>query len=155
MTKKIILLLALLSFYPPPIQAEDGAVAIIVNPANAVDSLSLNELKRIFKIETGFWPNGSRVILLLRGDQCSEQEIILRRVYQMSAAELKRFWIQKLYQGAISEVPGNLHSDAAVKTYVGAVPNAIGFIKPSQIDESIKVLEIDGKLPHEKGYPLK
>jgi ABC-type phosphate transport system substrate-binding protein len=48
-----------------------------------------------------------------------------------------------------------LNSAAAVRQFVAATPGAIGYLLASDVDDSIKIVKVDGKAPGEAGYPLK
>ena len=83
-----------------------------------------------------------------------EKQIVLEKIYQMDEQVLKKFWLAKLYQGEIPAYPKTLASNEAVKRFISAVPNAIGFIDAAFVDDRVQVLRIDGKLPGERGYAL-
>jgi hypothetical protein len=38
---------------------------------------------------------------------------------------------------------------------VNAIPGSVAFVDASQVPKGLKILKIDGKLPGEKGYPLR
>jgi ABC-type phosphate transport system substrate-binding protein len=45
-------------------------------------------------------------------------------------------------------------SDTLVKQIVSQAPNAIGFVDAANVDGSVKVLRIAGRLPGQSGYLL-
>lgn len=129
-------------------------VAVVVNKQNPVSGVSLAELTKILKQEKQYWEGGKKVYLILQEAGSSEKNVMLKRVYQMSDEDLKKFWLGKMFRGEISSFPKTLGSSEAVKRFISQVPNAIGFIDSGSVDTSIKALNVDGKSPGDKGYPL-
>lgn len=129
-------------------------VAVIVHPGNPEVDLSRSEVERIFKQERQHWRAGRRIYLILQETGTLEKDVVLRRLYRMTDAELKQFWLGKLYRGEISSFPRVVPSNAAVARIVAHAPNAVGFVNASAVDASVKVLRIDGRRPGEPGYLL-
>ncbi len=150
----LFFLLFLGSVFPSSGMAEEG-VAVIVNHSNSVDSVSFRELTQIFKQEKQFWSGTQKIYLLMMGSPQEGKDKILSNVYQMSDDELRKFWISKLYRGEITETPKVILTPDSMKKFVASVSNSIGFMNASDVDQSVKVLKIDGKGPNDEGYPLK
>lgn len=132
-----------------------GEVAIVVNKENPSEGVSFRELVKIFKQEKQFWESGKKVYLLMRETGAPEKAVILRKLYTMKDdEELKKFWLEKVFRNEIASFPKTLSSDEAIKRFVRQVPNAIGFIDAASVDDRVKTLRIDGKLPGEAGYAL-
>ena len=129
-------------------------VAVIVNKENPVNGLTSKDLSGILRQDKQFWENGRKIYLLMRESGATEKKVILRKIYQMDDEELKRFWLSKMFTGDISSFPKTLHSTEAVKRFVAEDPDAVGFIDATYVDDSVKVLPIDGRLPQEKNYLL-
>jgi ABC-type phosphate transport system substrate-binding protein len=138
-----------------PLGAAAGDVAVVVNPANPVDDLSEVELARVFRLDRQHWKAGGRVYLVLRESGAPQKDVVLRRLYRMNDLELKQFWLGKLYRGEIASFPRVVSSDGLVKGIVAQAPNAIGFIDAVSLDETVKALRIEGRLPGESGYLLR
>ncbi len=135
--------------------AHPGDIAVIVNRQNATDEVSFKELVEIFKQERQYWEGGQKIQLIMQEAGNPEKEAVLRHVYKMKRdEELKQFWLAKLFKGEISTFPRTLASNESMKAFVSRVPAAIGFIDASVVDESVKVLRIEGKLPGEERYAL-
>lgn len=129
-------------------------VAIIVNKQNPVSSVSLTELTKLLKQEKQYWEGGKKVYVILQEAGSNEKKIVLKRVYQMTDEDLKKYWLGKMFRGEIASFPKTLGSSEAVKRFISQVPNAIGFIDSSVVDSSVKALNVDGKSPGQEGYPL-
>ncbi len=133
----------------------DGAVAIIVNHSNTLDSVPFHQLVQIFKQEKQFWSGTQKIYVLMMGNSQDGKDKMLSMVYQMPEDELKKTWIEKLYRAEISDTPKVVLTPETMKKFVASISNSIGFINMSDVDSSVKVLKIDGKGPSDEGYPLK
>lgn len=134
--------------------ASAGEVAVIVNRSNPTETVSLQELVKIFKQEKQQWDHGMRIYLVMREAGAAEKQVILKKVYGMTDEELKKFWLGKLFREEIGAFPQTVGSVEGMKRFVSQAPNAIGFIDASALDDSVKPLRIEGKLPGQSGYPL-
>ncbi|MFZ0733164.1 MAG: substrate-binding domain-containing protein [Candidatus Sulfotelmatobacter sp.] len=119
--------------------------AVIVNKDNAVENVTSAHLSKIIRGEVKKWPNGRNIVLILHNDSQGEDET-LERLNRMSAAE----W--KSYRVAHKEEIMFVDSDADILKVVQSEPGAIGLIEVHDIDNSVNVVHVDGKLPMEFGY---
>jgi phosphate transport system substrate-binding protein len=131
-----------------------GEVAIIVSQDNPVMELSLKEVVKIFKQEKQYWAAGKKIYLIMQETGTPEKIIVMKKVFEMEDKALKEYWLGKLFRQEVASFPKTLSSNEAVKRFVSQAPNAIGFIDAALVDERIKVLRINGKLPGEDGYAL-
>ena len=81
-----------------------------------------------------------------------EKDLFVDKVFKMNSNDLKKFWLSKIIKGEIASFPKTLSSNSAVKGFVSQIPEAIGYIDAALVDESVKVLAIDGKRHGEAGY---
>ena len=65
--------------------APNQAVAIVVHDGTNVDDVSLDQLRRIFLAEQQFWPDRSRITLLVRAPGAYEREFVLERIPERAA----------------------------------------------------------------------
>jgi len=159
-TVSMLLFSAALLLWTPhaPVQAAHPkleSLAIIVNQANPVDSLSMAELRTVFLGERTHWPNGRRITLVMMEPGQSERDALLREVCRMSEADYRRRILQGLFTGEVLVSPKTLASPTGVRKFVFNVPGAIGYLRPEESDSSVKVLRIDGHLPGDDAYPLR
>lgn len=131
-----------------------GEIAIIINKENIINDISYNDLVKIFKQERQYWHSGKKIYLVMREAGDLQKKMVLKKIYKMDDEELKKLWLAKLFRGEISSFPKSLGSDEAAKRFVSQVPNAVSFIASESLDDSVKVLRIDGRLPKDKGYIL-
>jgi len=134
--------------------AESG-LAIVVHKDTEVEDLSLSELRNIFRANQQFWPNRSRIVLLVRAAQSDERDYVLNKIYEMNEDEFRRYWIAKMFRAEVPRGPKVVFSTGMTLDLVIAIPNSISFMRADNVTDDVKVVRIDGKLPGEDGYPLK
>jgi ABC-type phosphate transport system substrate-binding protein len=142
---------------PPPTDQNipTEPLAIIVNRSNPVDGLSMLELRRVFLGERKHWANDRRITLVMREPGEPERKVILRDVYQMNEDQLKNHFIHGLFTGEILVSPKILATPTGVRKFVFNVPGAIGYVRASDLDDTVKVLRIDELLPEDGAYKLR
>jgi ABC-type phosphate transport system substrate-binding protein len=119
-------------------------MAVVVNKENKVDEIASAHLARIFRSEVKKWADGRGVVLVLHKDSPGESET-LERLIKVSPGELKA-------QIAAHKDIVMADSDAEVLKIVQSTPGAIGLVDVRSVDDTIKVVKVDGKLPMESGY---
>jgi phosphate transport system substrate-binding protein len=130
-------------------------LAIIVNQSNPVDNLSVTDLRKLFLAQQQHWTNSRKVTLVMREPGQPERNTILREIYRMTESSFSRYFLHGQYTGEIQSTPKLLASASGVRKFVVNVPGAIGYVRLSEVDDSVKVVHISGRLPGESGYPLK
>lgn len=129
-------------------------LVIVVSRSNPVDDLSSAELRKIFLGNRSHWSNGRRITLVMREPGVPERATVLRDVCGMSEDQLKNHFLHGLYTGEILVSPKILASPTGVRKFIFNVPGAIGYLRPGDLDPTVKVLRIDELLPEDKGYRL-
>lgn len=135
-------------------QAKQDSLAIIVNQANPVDNLSSAELRAVFLGERSHWPNGRRITLVMMEPGQPERDTVLHDICRMSEYDFRRRFLQGLLTGEVLVSPKTLSTPVGVRKFVFNVPGAIGYLRPSDADDSVKVIKIDGHSPNDADYPL-
>lgn len=133
---------------------ETPSVAIVVHPSVSVDQLTFDELRTIFLGERQFWPDRSRITLLVRAPVAYERELVLDRIYRMSEDEFRQYWIAKMFRAEVASGPKLVYSNDMARELVTAIPGAITFMPADAVDSRVKVLRVDGAMPGEPQYPV-
>lgn len=139
---------------PASAQASE-AVAIVVHPSTKIDNLSFADLRKIFRGEQQFWPDNSRVTLLVRAPVSQERKLVLNKIYRMTEDEFRQYWIAKMFRAEVAAGPKIVYSSEMARELITVIPGAIGFLPASSVTAGIKVVRIDNKLPSDPGYPLR
>jgi ABC-type phosphate transport system substrate-binding protein len=129
-------------------------LAIVVNPSNPVENLSLVELRKIFLGERIRWPNGHRVIVAMLDSGFPERDAALREVYRMTESGYRDHFLKGRYTGDIPVLPKTLSSPEILRRFIFNAPGAIGYLRASDVNSSVKVVSIDGRLPDNREYAL-
>jgi ABC-type phosphate transport system substrate-binding protein len=130
-------------------------VAVIVGVDSPVQELSFADVRKIFLGEKQFWNPKLRVVLLMRAPVSPERDVVLRTIYEMSEAQFRQYWISKVFRADVAAGPKIVYSTEAASELVTAIPGAIAYVDATQIPKGVKVVKIDGKLPTDRGYPLR
>lgn len=130
-------------------------LAIVVNRSNPVDNLSYAELRTIFLGGRGYWSNGRRITLVMREPGEPERKTILRDICGMNEDQFKTNFLRGLYSGEILVSPKILDTPYGVRKFIFNVPGAIGYLRVSDVDATVKVVRLNESLPEDKGYRLR
>lgn len=134
--------------------AASEALVVVVNQSNSVSGLSLVELRSIFLGRRSHWADGKRITLVMREPGDPGRKAILRDVCGMNEDQFKTHFIHGLYTGEILSSPKILATPSGVRRFIFNVPGAIGYLRLSDLDASVKVVRIDNLFPEDKGYKL-
>lgn len=104
--------------------------------ANTVDKATIAKL---YTGDTRSWPDGGSAVLFDQPEDSTLRGVFYTTVVGRSPAQAKAAWAQLTFSGRATP-PKVLDGDAEVKRAVAANRNAIGYIKPSSVDDSVKVL---------------
>ena len=117
------------------------SLVMVANKNNAsVAKLSKSEAKRLLLGETTSWPNGGKVLIILRTIGSGDRATVLQRVCGMSEAEYTRHNLQASFMGATVASVVEAPSATAIKTLIKSNPGAVGFLHSSEVDDSVKAV---------------
>jgi hypothetical protein len=163
----VLIATALLGFGAPSRAVADD-VAVIVHHSNAIGGLALGQLRRIILGQQTKWPGEQTIVVLMTPPGQLEREITLRVVCGMSETSFSLHFTHASFKEgvaglhgpkwsppAVAELPTVFPSGVQVRQSVAGAVNALGFIKASQLDGSVKVIAVDGSRPGEPAYKLK
>jgi phosphate transport system substrate-binding protein len=135
--------------------ATQGPVAIVVHKDTDIENLSLPELRSIFLANQQFWPDRTRIILLVRAPKSEERDFVLNTIYEMDEAQFRQYWIAKMFRAEVPRGPKVVFSTGMMLELVIAIPGSISFVGIDEVTDNVKVVKVDGMLPTDAGYPLK
>jgi hypothetical protein len=133
--------------------AERVTLAVFVAKDSSLQNLKLAELRRIFTNadDSGF--SGQRNVPFNHTARSSDRVGFDQTVLRMSPEEVSRFWIDRKIRG-LPGPPRAVDSLSALLRLVSRTSAGIGYARPSQVTNEVRVIRIDGKLPSEAGYPV-
>lgn len=113
--------------------AKDG-IAVVVNPSNPVEGLTLEQLGKIYRGEITNWKEvggkDAKIVLLSRDSSSGTYEYFKEEVVGKDAEYAKEAKLLASTQAIVDETRNN--------------PNAIGYIGLGYVTPDVKVLKIDG-----------
>ena len=149
-----LLLLSVLIVFSVPETRGDEALAVVVNRSNPVENMTLEELRKYCVQERKHWADDKRVTVVLREPGQMERAAALQLIYRMSESDFKRYFLQAEFTGEVQAAPKHLSSALGVRRFIFNVPGAIGFVRASDVDATVKALRIDGLAFSDPHYPL-
>ena len=157
MWKRIFFLVLILSLKTGPALAQDkaGDLAIVVAKNRDIDNVTSDELTKIFRAEKNKGSDGVRFVLIARETGSPERTAALAGIYKVSEDEYAKYFLQATFTGLVQAAPRSLTSPAAMRQFVASTPGAIGYLRGSDVDDSVKVVKVDGKSPGDADYSLK
>lgn len=120
-----------------PVVAADERLVMIVHPQRA-EQLTRNDVARIFLRKRRTWSDGQPIVPLNHAAGSTIREQFSRLVFGTNEERFVRYWNERYFQGVLP--PSTLASAAAVRRYVAADRNAIGYIRSDQVDDSVRVV---------------
>jgi len=127
--------LALLS--PPSAMAADEVV-VITNKDNP-QVVDRAYLAAIYTGRLKGWPDGSPVFPLDQSDGASARETFYVQFIGRTVANMQAVWAQNIFSG--KGLPPKIASpDSEMKRIVSTNRNAIGYIRASEVDDSVRVM---------------
>ena len=133
----ILLCTAMALLMPAPAVPEEQALAIVVH-RERTDALVIEDVARIYLRKRRFWDDGAPIVALHPELGTAARTAFSRRVLHVDPAQLEEYWNHKYFDGIFP--PTVLSSCVAVKRYVAADRNAIGYIDWSDVDDSVRVV---------------
>lgn len=129
-------------------------LAIVVNKKNPTDNAMVWQLRQIFSGEKRCWSRKREVKFVTMPRGAVERQTMLRVVYRMNDRDLDKYFFFGVYRGGFPTIPTTVSTPEKVRTLVANTPGAIGYLRASDVDASLKVVRVNGLLPGDDGYPL-
>jgi hypothetical protein len=125
-----------------PAWAQETSLVVIGNGKGVPSEMKMPQLKSTLRGERLRWPDGSKVIIALLKSNTPIGTTTSRRLYNMSANELNKYWLALVFQGK-ADAPNFFTSEVELEEFVAQTNGAIGVI--SRPSTSGKTILIDGK----------
>lgn len=133
-----LLLVTLISTYAAALWAAE--IAVIVNPASGVQSMTREEVSHIFLGRLKQLPSGEAARAC---DNEHLRELFYRSLVGKGLAEINAYWARLKFSGR-TQPPQLLQGGHDVLEYVAREPGAIGYVEASQVDKRVRtVLKIE------------
>lgn len=114
-------------------------IVVILNKDNP-NAVDIGFVVRVYTGALKGWPDGSPVFALDQPEDSATREAFCTSVLKKSVANLKAIWSQNIFtgKGLPPRVAGA--GDLEMKRLVATNRNAIGYIRASQLDDTVKAV---------------
>lgn len=128
------------------------ALVVIVGKSVAETDISFALLRRVFSGDSG--RIGGRALTPFN---YAPDHPLRRRfdtlVLAMAPDEVGRYWVDRRVRG-LGLPPRTVPSPQTMRGVIARLPGAIGYLDANLVDDSVRVLKVDGKSHREAGYRL-
>jgi ABC-type phosphate transport system substrate-binding protein len=136
----------------PGAAADD--VAVIVNKANAVSNLTMAELRKIVLAQEAEWSGGGKILVWMPPPGRPERARTLKLVCGMTETDFTLHFMHASFNADSGDPPRIGASPEQVRHSIATTVNGVGFISASQVDDTVKVVSIDGIRPGQPAYKI-
>lgn len=126
------------------VRAQDTQLSAISNQKGSPVAMELSELRAVFKGEKQRWRDGTKISIALMKTNNPLGQAICKKIYDMSADEMNKFWLSLVFQGKVS-APNFFNSVSELEEFVAQNPGAIGIVNHIAQTPGIKTVIISGK----------
>lgn len=128
MIKRLLFILIFLCGLLTNLHAQqDFSNLTILGNKTGKSTISLNELRNIFKGKYTNWSNGESVSIILPSPKTSLAEPVAKLIYQTSVTSMQKFWLSLVFQGRFSP-PIFTDNDQETIQQIQKNPGAIGVV---------------------------
>jgi ABC-type phosphate transport system substrate-binding protein len=125
-----------------PVAADDIGFAVVAHPDVVVESLTVEDLGRIFKKEVTRWPDGTPIVPVELGGTAPTRAAFYHATLKLMVGDVTAYWINQAMTTG-NNPPKIFSSDGLVMRYVGQTPGAVGFVSPgARVDPRVKRIAV-------------
>jgi len=123
--------------------------------AGVLDEAVPVRLRKIVLGQESKWPTGRKIVVIMTAPGQPERNALLKILCNMRETDFTLYFMHASFNGESGDLPKNGGSGPQVRQLVASNPSAIGIIRASQVDDSVKVLPIDDSKPGQPAYKLR
>ena len=116
-----------------------GNIVVIANPQAGVETLTADDVMRIFLAKTKTLPNQKKVIAVAQKEGLPQRQTFDEKMLRKTPNQVKAYWTQLIFTGR-GTPPEEFPSDVEIKKRVAENPLLIGYIDSDALDESVRVV---------------
>jgi hypothetical protein len=134
-----------------------GGMVVIVNKANATESLSMAQLRKLILGDVRTWPDKQPVMLISRELSSDVFKCVLSSIVRMNDAEYHRYLLSTEFRGGDPPSVKTVNSGATAAKIIAALGGSIAVVPASELPAmagTVRVVKVNGKEQGEAGYPL-
>lgn len=136
------------------VRETSGQLIVVVNQGNEIESVTLQSLRDIYAGNKVSWSNNRKIFPVSMKSNREITKSFFQTALGKSAWEMKRVWIRLTLSGS-GAAPKVVGTETEALDYIAKNDGAIGFVGLQELNERVKIVAVEGKLPSEEGYPLR
>lgn len=110
------------------------SIAVIVNPANPVNILTMDEVKKYYSDIISMWPNREHINIVDLPMEDATRQIFSMRVLERNPEDVMMEWASKRITNTANNPPMIIKSPVLVQSWVASQKWAIGYIPVNLVD---------------------
>jgi ABC-type phosphate transport system substrate-binding protein len=114
-------------------------VVAVVSAKSPLTSLKADQVADIFLGKTSRFPDGSQAVPIDLGEDSPARDRFYAQFTGKSPAQVKAHWSKIIFTGR-GQPPRQASTANEAKKLIAENPNAIGYIDPREVDNSVRVL---------------
>ena len=129
MKKRLLILFSVLAVVAAStwVRAENAGMRVIVNSANALTSLTRDDVSKLYLGKSNKWPDGSTAMPVDLAGKTPTRRLFSQEVLKKEIEAVESLWQQLIFSGKAIPPPTK-PTEAEVVAYVKANPGAIGYV---------------------------
>jgi hypothetical protein len=123
-------------------RAQAAPFVVVVNVENPVDSITVDQLSRMFLKKIRQWEGGRAIHLVEQRATAPVRKSFTERVHRRPASALAAYWQQQIFSGR-AVPPPERSTDREIVDYVRATTDGIGYVTPgTALGAGVRTLRI-------------
>ena len=114
---------------------------VIVNSANGAESVSKDDLSKIFLKKANKWPDGKQAVAIDLDKGSPVRDAFSKAVHGRAASAVVSYWQQQIFSGADTP-PAEKGSDADILAFVKGNPGAVGYVSSGADVSGVRVVAV-------------
>jgi ABC-type phosphate transport system substrate-binding protein len=113
----------------------------VVSAKSTVTTLSKSQVANIFLGKTSRFPDGRQAVPIDQSEGSPARDEFYAWITGKSAAQMKAYWSKIIFTGR-GQPPKAVPGSSEIKKIVVANPDAIGYIEPKLVDDTLRVVTV-------------
>ena len=113
----------------------------VVSAKSTVTTLSKSQVANIFLGKTSRFPDGRQAVPIDQSEGSPARDEFYACITGKSAAQMKAYWSKIIFTGR-GQPPKAVPGSSEIKKIVVANPDAIGYIEPKLVDDTLRVVTV-------------
>jgi ABC-type phosphate transport system substrate-binding protein len=126
----------------PAFAPQDPTFVVIVNTANPVDSISADQLSKIFLKKIRQWEGNRAIHVVEQRTSARIRSVFAEQIHRRSVSAVSAYWQQQIFSGR-AVPPPERSADSEIVDYVAGSIDAIGYVAPgTALGPNIKAIRV-------------